>query len=293
MADTKGQDMRSVFALVLIVGVGLAGFAVYMAKGYIGDYQAALAMERAARAKMVPTKEVYVVNEQIKYGGQITEENIRAVQWPENAIPEGSFDNLDALFPPGEKRFRTVLRTMEKDEALLAVKLTDPGQDAGVSARLSTGMRAFAIQVDVTSGVSGFLAPGDRVDVYWTGRIGSSREGNGQQDVTKLIQSNIRIIAIDQQADLDRTGPTVARTVTVEVTPQQVAALELGKRTGQMTLSLVGQGDETVAKGIEIDQNQLLGIADAPEAAPEAEVCTVRTRRGADIIETEIPCPTN
>ena len=35
--------MRAVFSLVLIVGVGLAGFAVYMAKGVFGEYQDALA----------------------------------------------------------------------------------------------------------------------------------------------------------------------------------------------------------------------------------------------------------
>jgi len=284
--------MRSVFALVLVIGLGLAGFAVYMAKGYIGEYQSALAAERSAAAAAVPTVQVFVTKQQLRYGDQVTEENIRAVRWPQNAIPEGAFTSLDALFPPGEKRFRTVLRTMEKDEALLPVKLTAPGQDAGVAARLTTGMRAFAIQVDVTSGVSGFLAPGDRVDVYWTGRFATGPEG-GNQNVTKLIQSNISIIAVDQTADLDRTSPTVARTVTVEATPQQVAALAQAQSTGKLSLSLVGQGDETISGAVEINQNQLLGVSTEIQAAPEApKVCTVRTRRGADIIETEIPCPT-
>ena len=35
--------MRLIFGLVLIVGLGLAGFAVYMAQGYIGRYQDELA----------------------------------------------------------------------------------------------------------------------------------------------------------------------------------------------------------------------------------------------------------
>lgn len=285
--------MRSVFALVLLIGVGLAGFAVYMARGYIGDYQAALDKERAARVDAVPTVEVYVADEALTYGAIVTEENIRAVKWPQNAIPAGVFTSLDALFPPGEKRFRTVLRTMEKDEALLEVKLTEPGADAGVSARLATGMRAFAIKVDVTSGVSGFLAPGDNIDIYWTGRASSAPEGRSQ-DITKLIESNVKIIAIDQMADIDRTSPTIARTITVETTPQQVAALAQAQATGRMSLSLVGQGDTTIATGVEIDQNTLLGITEEVvmiERAPE--ICTIRTRKGAEIIETPIPCPTN
>jgi pilus assembly protein CpaB len=284
--------MRAVFMLVLVIGVGLAGFAVYTAKGLFGDYQSQLAVERAARAQTVPTVEVFVVNERIAYGGQITKENIRSVRWPENAIPEGTFTNIEALFPEGEKPFRSALRTMEKDEAVLAVKVTAPGLDAGVASRLASGMRAFAIRVDVTSGVSGFLAPGDRVDVYWTGRTPTGPDGR-MQDVTKLIQSNIKIIAVDQTADADRSSPTVARTVTVEVTPLEVAALAQATATGRMALALVGRDDDMVARDVEIDQRELLGIN--PQASPvaAATVCTVRTRKGAEIVETQIPCPTN
>lgn len=286
--------MRSVFLLVLVVGVGLAGFAVYLAKGVFGDYQNALAAERAARANIVETVPVFVVKEGVRYGSQITEDNIRAVKWPKSAIPEGAFQSIEDLFPEGSKPFRTVLRTMEKDEAILAVKVTEPGADAGVASRLTAGMRAFAIKVDVTSGVSGFLAPGDRVDVYWTGQgISNSKSGN-DGDVTRLIQSGIQIIAIDQTADIDRTSPTVARTVTVEATPAQVAVLAQARATGRLTLSLVGFGDDSVAETVEVDQNSLLGVtAEVVEEAPQAEVCTVRTRKGAEIVETVIPCPIN
>lgn len=283
--------MRIVFGLVLIIGVGLAGFAVYMARDFIGSQQAQLAAERAARANMVKTVDVLVINETMRYGDQITAESVRAVRWPEDAIPEGAFSDLAALFPEGEKPFRTILRTMEKDEAVLAVKVTDPGADAGVASRLGVGMRAFAIRVDVASGVSGFLRPGDKVDVYWTGRIaGAERRG---KEVTRLIEAGVQIMAIDQIADSDRAAPTIARTVTVEATPQQVAALAQAQSTGNLSLSLVGAEDETVIGRVEIDQNQLLGIEEqTPEvvAAPK-RVCTIRTRRGAEIIETPVACP--
>ena len=285
--------MRLVFGLVLIVGVGLAGFAVYMARDFIGAQQDQLAAERALRAQIVPTVEVFVVNEQLRYGQQITEENIHIVKWPENAIPEGAFMALADLFPEGERRFRTVLRTMEKDEAILAVKVTNPGADAGVASRLAKGMRAFAIRVDVASGVSGFLRPGDTVDIYWTGRAAINGDDGRGQDFTALIQAGIQIIAIDQTADSDRVSPTIARTVTVEASPQQVAALAQAQSTGKLSLSLVGAEDDTVSQNVEIDQNQLLGIVTRQvEQAPEAaRVCTIKTRRGAEIIETVIACP--
>lgn len=284
--------MRAVFGFVLIIGLGLAGFAVYMAKDFIGAQQAQLAAERAARAKIVPTVEVFVVNEAVRYGSLITEENIRKVRWPENAIPEGVFTAIEDIFPEGEPRFRTVIRAMEKDEALLAVKVTEPGADAGVSSRLSKGMRAFAIRVDVASGVSGFLRPGDRVDVYWTGRANFGGEEGGVQDVTRLIESGVQIIAIDQTADADRTSPIVARTVTVEATPQQVAALAQAQSTGNLSLSLVGTDDESEIGQVEINQKTLLGIQEQEAVVEEAErICTIRTRRGSEIIETQITCP--
>ncbi|PID37450.1 MAG: Flp pilus assembly protein CpaB [Rhodobacterales bacterium] len=289
--------MRAVFSLVLVVGIALAGFAVYMAKGYISDYQNALAAERAARAPAVPTQEVLIVTESVRYGQKITDENIRTVAWPQDAIPEGVFTSIDELFPQGEKRFRTVLRTMEASEAILQVKVTEPGHDAGVSARLTTGLRAFAIKVDASSGVSGFLAPGDYVDVYWIGRANMSGSLEGvSQDITKLIQTSLKIIAIDQSADMDATTPQVARTVTVEVSQEGAARLAQAQATGKLWLTLVPQGEaagETQAGPIEIDQNDLLGIERAAEeAAPEApKVCTIRERKGGETITREIACP--
>ena len=273
--------MRMVFGLVLLLGLGLAGFAVYMAKGYISTTEAELQRERAARAQIVPTVEVIVLNRAMR----MRQTDVRLVRWPENAIPEGAFLTADKMFPEGEKELRSVLRAMEKDEAVLAVKVTEPGEDAGVGARLAKGMRAFALRVDVASGVSGFLRPGDRVDVYWTGRPPNGSEN----DITKLIDANVRLIAIDQFADEDRNNPTVARTVTVEATPQQVAAFAQAQSTGRLSLALVGAEDESVASATQVDQRSLLGIEERV-AIEAAQVCTVKTRRGAEVVEMPIEC---
>ena len=60
--------MRMMFGLVLLVGMALAGFAVYMAQGYINQTESALNQERAFRAKVGDLVEVYVAAEQLKYG---------------------------------------------------------------------------------------------------------------------------------------------------------------------------------------------------------------------------------
>lgn len=283
--------MRLVFGLVLVLGMGLAGFAVFMARGYIGDYQAALDQERAARSQMIETVDIYVSKKPLKYGERISEGDVRIVRWPTESLPDGVFHNAEMLFPKGPDVMRTVLRSMEKNEAILAIKVTGPGEDAGVSSRLGKGMRAFALKVDVSSGVSGFLRPGDHVDVYWTGQRYSADDDGRGQEITKLIQTSVKLLAIDQVADEDRNTATIARTVTVEATSQDVASLAQAQATGRLALALVGAEDDEAVASVEVDGRDLLGIEERQVVAIERqEVCTIKTRRGAEIIETPIAC---
>ncbi|MCG7493190.1 Flp pilus assembly protein CpaB [Thalassobius sp. Cn5-15] len=288
--------MRAVFGLVLVVGLGLAGFAAYMVQTYIAGYQTELAKARATSNKVVemPTVDVYVATRQLKYGEALGEKDVRQIKWPKDALPEGFFTETAKLFPnPNDPSLRrVVLRQIEVNEPVLSLKVTKPGQDAGLTSRLERGQRAFAIKVDVTSGVSGFLRPGDRVDVYWTGAANLDSTGRG--GFTKLIESSVPLIAVDQTTNDDETEATIARTVTVAASPAQVAALAQAQSTGRLSLSLVGARDDTVAEQIEVDQRDLLGIVDAPAPVVQAEVrpeiCTIRTRRGAEVVAIEIPC---
>lgn len=281
--------MRLIFGLVLIVGLALAGGAVYMARNYIGLYQTELAKERAARAPAVATVQVYVAKRALKYGEPLTRADVYLVEWPQAALPDGVFQDEAGLFPPDAPGPRLLLRPVERNEAVLGVKVTQPGEDAGLTSRLERGMRAFAIKVDVASGVSGFLRPGDKVDVYWTGKVNNGDERK-TRDVTKLIEAAVLLIAIDQSAS-EVDGATIARTVTVAVRPGQVAALAQAQSTGKLSLSLVGTGDDTVAAAIEVDQRSLLGLEHPPQAAPKARSCSIKTRRGGEVNEIAIPCP--
>ena len=282
--------MRAVFGLVLIVGMALAGFAIYMVQGYFEQQNAELAEQRARAAQNVATVDVIAVNRQMTYGEVITTADIQFIKYAEPFLPEGVFMTQEDLFPNGGDELRVVLRQLEENEPIIAIKVTEPGEDAGLTSRLARGMRAFTIRVDVASGVSGFLNPGDRVDVYWTGRIeGASRNGG---DVTKLIETGVEIIAVDQTADSNRGEASVARTVTVQVTPQEVGALAQAQSSGRLSLSLVGREDDSVVDAIEVDQRSLLGIAEqvvVPEAVEE-QGCSIRTRRGAETIDVPIPC---
>lgn len=274
----------------MIVGLALAGAAVYMARGFISNTQSQLIHEREFRAKTGPLVQVYVVNKPMNYGDVLTKEDVQLIYWQESAMPETVFQDEALLFPDDGKEPRYILRQMEKFEPVLAVKVTEPGQPAGLTGQLAKGMRAFAVKVDVSSGVSGFVQPGDHVDIYWTGSV-TGVDG----ELTRLIESGVKIIAVDQTADNGNSGATVARTVTVAASPEEVARLAQAAATGRMALSLVGVGDESVDNGtIEVDSNALLGILPEQQVVaaevPVEKICTVRNRKGNEVTETQIEC---
>ncbi len=286
--------MRMIFGLVLVVGLGLAGFAVYMTQNFVNQTQVALNHERELRAKTGPLVQVYVVNKVKKYGDTLTKDDVQLIYWPQNALPTHIFKDPTTLgkddkvlFPDGAKDPRFVTRQMEKFEPVLAEKVTEPGQTAGLTGQLGPGQGAFAIKVDVASGVSGFVQPGDHVDVYWTGAA-----GDNNQNMTRLIETGVKVIAVDQKADEATGAASVARTVTVAATREQVARLAQAAATGKLALSLVSGTEVADAGKVEVDGNSLLGIVAQPAAvAPEpAKVCSVKTRKGADVADTPIPC---
>lgn len=279
--------MRAIFGLVLLVGMALAGFAVYMAQGYINQTESALTQERTFRAQLGEVVPVYVVTRAMRFGEAVTKEDVQTIYWQKASLPDGTYADEAALFPPQTDKPRYVLRPMEKFEPVLAIKVTEPGEPAGLVGTLQRGMRAFAVRVDVSSGVSGFVYPGNSVDIYWTG-------GTPNGDVTRLIETNVSIIAVDQSASGDATGGAiVAQTVTVAVTPEQVARLAQAQATGRLALSLVGTNDDSVTASVEADTQSLLGAVEPEQvvtAAPAAQVCTIRTRKGAEVLEIPIPC---
>ncbi|WP_375260964.1 Flp pilus assembly protein CpaB [Palleronia sp.] len=272
--------MRIVFAAVLLAGLGLAGLAVILAKDYVSTL-------KAGQSSVVPMTKVIALKADVAYGEPLARDDLKFIELPSAVVPAGAFTEVDAMFPKGYDVPRTVLRAMAANEPVLASKVTAPGEDAGVATRLSTGMRAFAIRVDVASGVSGFLRPNDRVDIFWSGAL-PGRNG----EVTRLIDTNVRIVAVDQSVDAERTKAVVARTITVEATPRQVASFAQAQSSGRLSLALVGALDESVSEMVEIDQRELLGIEDEPvvAAAPAPQTCSIRTRRGSEVVEMPIPC---
>lgn len=275
--------MRLIAIVVTAAGLGLAGFGAFKTSEYIAVTKA---REQAAIRRIVPTVEVFVAKKPLPFGHVLKPEDVVAVAWPKSAVPDAAFQDPAVLFPADARGNRTVIRQMEKFEPLLASKVTAPGEDAGL--KLPMGMRAFSFKVD-SSSIAGLLRAGDRVDVYWTGSSAGLGPDPASGEITKLIESSVDVVAVDSSTNADSVG--AARTITVAATPQQVARLAQAHATGRLAMSLVGIGDTSSVEVVDVDKRRLLGI-EMEQAAPveTAKVCSIKTRKGADVVEIPIPC---
>ena len=276
--------MRIIFGFVVLIGLGLAGVGVYMVMQTINQYEAALAAEKRNRVVPIDMTEVIVAKSNLPFGKTLTAADIEIIPWPADFVPFGAYRDVDTLLGDDPEKPRAVLRIIERHEPILQNKVSDFGADAGIRSRISAGMRAFTLKVDVTTGVSGFLQPNDYVDIFWTGNDGNN------QTITQLILESVRLIAIDQTDTEDPLRPIIARTVTVEVSPEVVARLTQAQQTGRLTLSLRGTNDTAASGDIRVDTRDVTGN-EGPAAVVREKVCTIRTRRGTEVIEVQTPCP--
>jgi pilus assembly protein CpaB len=119
-------------------------------------------------------------------------------------------------------------------------------------------MRAISTEISPETGAGGFILPNDRVDVILTRKLKNPdavQSGGNDLIVSEIVLANIRVLAIDQ-APKEKDGQTavVGRTVTLELKPDQAAALSAARQSGSLSLALRSLGDANAADNGPDDQ---------------------------------------
>lgn len=271
--------MRLFAFLVLVLGLTLASGAAYYVFAKVQDAEARLSARSGPTEPVIELVKVAVATKPLKFGQPLTEDDVRVVDWPAVSRPKGTFPTMELLFDGGDEGGRTVLRRMEAGEPILTNKVTGFGQKATVAALLDPGMRAHTMPVDAANSVGGFLLPGTKIDVLLTVRD-RNRGPN-----TRVLLQDLEVIAVDQDTDRDRIEARVARTVTVQGTPEEVSKLTLGATLGTLSITLRGYGSDLLADMNPMDRRDLLNERRPTPVArrePEPERVTVRVRKGAN-----------
>lgn len=257
----------------LVIGAMLATGALFLAY----NIRLSSSDAQAATIGAPTTAAVMVAGQDLAFGDTIKADFIKVVQWPADAVPENIVATRNELLE-GE---RIAIRSFAAGEPFLKSKVSGFGEKPTLSRRVAEDMRAFSIRINDVSGVAGFLLPGDRVDVQLT------RELNGNRDnlITDVILQNVSVLGIDQLANEAAENPVVAKTATVEVTPEQAQKLALAQQLGTLSLTLRNYADLESAEVKRISVNDL-GI-EKPRPVARDNGIFVRVRKGADKLESE------
>jgi pilus assembly protein CpaB len=161
-----------------------------------------------------------------------------------------------------------------------ALRPTDHGFLAAV---LSPGKVAVTVGVDVVSGAAGLIWPGDNVDVILTQTIDGAAVAPGRRVVAETILEDTRVIAIDQQitqGSPHNSGDSVAKTVTLEVTPGQAESVQVANRLGRLSLTLRSAASQP-SEATQRPKWASDVSAALPSQAKPAVVDTIRVFQGA------------
>ena len=245
-----------------------------------------------ARTVTMPTQPVVVAAADLDVGAELTRDDVRIIQWPENAMPAGAFHK------PEEVVGRGILLPVIQNEPILPMKLSSKEAGGGLPPAIPPGLRAVSVRVNEVIGVAGYVLPGTRVDVVAT----VSPNGNAQDMTSKVVLTNVQVLAAGTkiERDTDKNKPMPVNVVTLLVDPEEAERLTLASTEGKIQLALRNPLDKTTPSTHGIRPAALLGFAapaqraavrtkiasgatppsNAPIAAPVPDVPTVEIIRG-------------
>jgi pilus assembly protein CpaB len=264
--------------IVMIAFAGLFGLlAVFLAQTWLNK-QAELRMRtlEAQNKSAPPTHTIVVASRPLRFGDELASHSLREVSWPADALPAGAFAKIAEL-TAGR---RIVVMPIDANEAVLASKITGPGERATLSATLQDGLKAVTIRVNDVEGVAGFVLPGDHVDVV------VSRPGDQNVAMSDVVLQNARVLAIDQLADERTDKPSVVKAVTLEVDVTKGEELALASLVGTLSLMLRKAGELTEATTRRVTLADL-GRASAPSS--DSHFVTIGVTRGSKRQDYSVP----
>lgn len=245
MAQNRGGPF-----LILAIVLGLAAAVVIFL--YLNQQSAANVTTRQ-------TRPVVVAATDLTFGTRLERNMLKVVNYPKDSVPPNAYSSLDSVVGQTTKIF------LASKEAVLASKLSTIG--GGLSMMVRQNMRASSVTVNLVSSVSGFVVPGDKVDVLVTIDMAAQQ----QIATTKTILQNIEVLAAGvktEARDQESKPNTDLQTITLLVDPAEAERMALAMHEGKIHLTLRNPEDRDTVTVASVDTREMLGNGAAPSPAP-------------------------
>jgi len=234
----NGNQGKGFMFVALLLGVAAA------VVGYYG--LTSVASSAAARSNS-NFRDVVVVASDLTFGSKLDKPMLRTARYPKDAVPEGAYSSIDSVVGQTTKVF------MSAREPVTAIKLSSRG--GGLSMLVRPSMRAASLEVNQVSGVSGFVLPGDRVDVLVTVDARQATE----DAVTRTVLQNTEVLAAGQKTEQQDNKPITVQSVTLLVDPAGAEALALSQHEGKIHLVLRNPEDQETVSVASLSTREMLG----------------------------------
>ncbi|MGI9492230.1 MAG: Flp pilus assembly protein CpaB [Geminicoccaceae bacterium] len=224
--------------IILLLALVVAGVTAVYARSWVNSQQRPVTVIAAPEPSDHDVSEVLVAEVNIPAGRFIKPQNLRWQAWPSDDLPENYL--VKGVVDKDQIVGSVVRRGLVVGQPITDATVVKPGDRGFLAAVLAPGMRAVSIPINATSGNSGLIFPGDRVDLILTQTL-EGADGDLARRVSETVLSNIRVIAMGVDTSdqaIDGANHVKARTATVEVTPRQAESVTLVTELGKLSLSL-------------------------------------------------------
>ena len=211
-------------------------------------FSGAGAPSASAKPAVPAGPEVLVATRALPVGTIIDAEAFRFQRWPEGLVQPAYYIKGKPGVRPADLVGTVVRNEITAGQPFTQGSLIKPGERGFLAAALGPGMRAVTVAVSATSGVAGFVFPGDRVDIVLTQEVAGGGEGTPLK-VSETVMRNVRVLATDQRMDAKgEDGKAVVQRftmVTLEATPKLAEKIAVAQKIGDLSLSLRSIADNS------------------------------------------------
>jgi pilus assembly protein CpaB len=239
-----------IFAVVaLLVAVGTA----VLIQNWMANQQAQMrAMIPKPQAPPTGTR-ILVAKRNLPMGTLLKPTDMEWQTWPPGRLSQ-------AYMVEGQKSIDTVVgavvrNTITAGEPVTEGQVVKPGQRGYLAAVLTPGRRAITVPINATSGIAGFIFPGDRVDILVSHR---AKKGKATVRASETVLENVRVLAVDQHLENPKGKASVGKTATLEVTPRQAEIITVARSLGGLSMSLRGLRQEEGAPPLEDEDGEVV-----------------------------------
>jgi pilus assembly protein CpaB len=200
---------------------------------------------------------IFIATADIGQGDLLASNVVKLEQWPKDKVPPGAILRTEDI---ENRRTRTRLYA---GEPILENRLFAKGANQqGATAMIPIGYRVVPVKVDLVSGGSSLILPGDRVDVM-IHLVADANRGISET-VTRTILQDVKVFAVNDVLDIEKEkdgGKSIAaKTISLLVTPEQAAKVMLAAQMGVVNLVMRSPEDDKKTVDAEARTSQLMGI---------------------------------